>query len=480
MKTTTAMYFKNSIISTKLRFSLLTGAITVLSFVNVHAQSSVEDAFKSISTSEDLAGASISCMFMEVLSNDVVFSHQPDLLLTPASTMKVLVTRTALEMFGPDHQFETEVWQQGTISNGTLNGNIVIRGYGDPTLGSPNFKKQDLLSEWVLILKKAGINSISGKIILDEEYFSGEPLAGSTPIADGGNYYAAGVHGLNYLDNTAEVTLSSGTTSGSSVRITSIFPEIPGMEFISEVEASESKQDNAYIFGQPFDQRRYIRGTIPKGQKAFKIKAAMSHPAESLGQAFVDLLNAKGIKVADGWEIAEQTTITSGESLLHSEKSPPLSEIIYFTNRKSINLYAACLLKHIGMKVSGVGSFESGAEAITLFWQSKGMNTKGLQIKDGSGLSRANNISTRQLAFVSTYIGEAKEAEYLRSLRPFEGRGSLLVKSGYIDRVRAYTGRTTLHDGHEVAFAVIINNYGCTATEANRILKKFLKTITKE
>jgi len=361
-----------------------------------------------------------------------------------------------------------------------LNGNIIIRGYGDPTLGSPNFKKQDLLSEWALILKKAGINSINGKVILDEEYFSGEPLSGTTSIEDGGNYYAAGVHGLNYLDNAVDVTLSSETSAGSLVQITGVSPFIPGMEFISEVEASDDKQDNAYIFGQPFDQRRYIRGTIPKARKAFVIKAAMPHPAESLGHAFVDLLNTKGIKVADGWEVAEQPTINTGEILLYTEKSEPLSEIIYFTNRKSINLYAACLLKHIGMKVSGVGSFESGEEAVKVFWQSKGMNISGLQIKDGSGLSRANNISTRQLAFVSTYIGEAKEAEYLRSLRPFEGRGTLLVKSGYIDRVRAYTGRTTLHDGREVAFALIINNYACTATEANRILKKFLKTITKE
>lgn len=417
---------------------------------------------------------------MEVLSNEEVYAYQPDLLLSPASTMKTLVTRAALEMFGPDHQFETEIWKQGTVVSGKLNGNIVIRGYGDPTLGSPNFKKQNVLADWTLILKNAGINSINGKIILDEAYFSGEPLAGTTPIEDGGNYYAAGAHGLNYLDNTSELTLSSGNVTGSEVKLLEVNPAIPGMEFVSEVQASDNKEDYAYIFGQPFDQRRYIRGTIPKGRKAFTIKAAMSHPAESLGAAFVDLLNSKGITVSDGWEVVKENSVITDEDLLHTEKSPPLSEIIYYTNRKSINLYAACLLKHIGMKVSGVGSFESGQQAVKTFWQSKGMNVSGLQIEDGSGLSRSNNLTARQLAFVNTYIGEAKEAEYLRSLRPFEGRGTLLVKSGYINRVRAYTGRTTLQDGREVAFALIINNYACTAVEANRILKQFLKTITKE
>lgn len=474
----TPMSFTTFNIISKLRFSLLLCATTVLSFVNLNAQTALEDAFSQVRTDENLSNASISAVFMDVKSNEVVLEHNGDLLLTPASTMKALITRTALEVFGPDHRFVTELILQGKVINGELKGDVVIRGYGDPTFGSTNFTKENVLVRWVTVLRKAGIVSVSGKLILDEAYFTDEPLAGNTPISDGGNYYAAGAHSLNYLDNTFEVKLSSGANVGSEVQVLEITPTIPNMELISELEASESKRDNAYIFGQPFDEKRFIRGQIPLGRKSFKIKGAMPHPAACLGSEFIAMAASKGIKFKEGYVVSEVSTVKEDETVLATEQSPEMSALIYYTNRKSINLYAACLLKQIGMKVSGVGSFKSGEKAVKTFWKSKGMNVTGLQIIDGSGLSRANNITTRQLAFVNTFIGEDNEADYLSSLRPFEGRGSLLVKSGYINRVRAYTGRTKLQNGQEVAFAIIINNYACTATEANRTLKKFLKSIT--
>ena len=461
----------------KLRFSLLLGATTLLSFVNLSAQTALDEAFASVLQDENLAEASISAVFMNKESNEAVLEHNADQLLAPASTMKALVTRTALEVFGPDHQFVTELILQGEVMNSELKGDVIIRGYGDPTFGSSKFGRDDVLVRWITALRKTGISTISGKLILDEGYFTDAPLAGNTAIADGGNYYAAGAHSINYLDNTFEVTLASTNEVGGMVSVTTISPQIPNLTLVSELEASQSKRDNAYIFGQPFDEKRFIRGSIPMGRKSFKIKGAMPHPAACLGNEFVRIASTKGMKIKGGYEVVAQSTVAEDEVILETEYSPKLSELVYYTNRKSVNLYAACLLKQLGMQASGIGSFQTGEKALKTFWRSKGLNVRGMQLIDGSGLSRANNLTSRQLAFINAYVGAGEEA-YLKSLRPFEGRGSLLVKSGYINRVRAYTGRTTLQNGEEVAFAIIVNNYACTATEANRVLKKFLKSIT--
>ena len=105
----------------------------MLSFVNLSAQTALDEAFASVLQDENLAEASISAVFMNKESNEAVLEHNADQLLAPASTMKALVTRTELEVFGPDHQFVTELILQGEVMNSELKGDVIIRGYGDPT-----------------------------------------------------------------------------------------------------------------------------------------------------------------------------------------------------------------------------------------------------------------------------------------------------------------------------------------------------------
>lgn len=445
--------------------------------------SSQNAALSALMNDNRLEGASIGVCVLAYESGEEIIVSNPDLSLSPASSVKVLVTHAALEILGPDHQFVTKLYQSGTIAKGgVLNGDIVIVGFGDPTLGSTNFgeEKYAFLNEWLQAIKKKGVLSIAGDIVVDDAFFEGSPLEGSTPLEDAGNYYGASVHGVNVFDNACALNLASGPSSGDPVRFIGVDPELPGVSFISEATAADDRKDNAFIYGQPFDHERYIRGTIPKGSKGFQIKGSIPDPAMVLGNELKKMLAMKGISVSGEVRVVRETTLFPNLTLIAEKRSAPLSKIVYMTNRKSINLYAAALLRHIGMANLKVGSIDAGIKALRAFYGEKGLPLTGFWPVDGSGLSRANAVTARQLAMSCNLFSQSTEKSFVESLSPFAGRSSLLVKSGYITRVRSYCGRSTLSDGRKVVFAVIVNNYSCTPTEAKNAIIPFLESISSK
>lgn len=438
-------------------------------------------ALSQLIADERLKGASIGVCVLEYDSGKEILSSNADLSLSPASALKAMVTHAALEILGPEHQFVTRLYQSGRVAKGgNLQGDLVIMGFGDPTLGSTNFgeEKDAFLYEWLLAIKKQGISSIDGDIVVDDAYFEGSPIEGSTPLEDAGNYYGASVHGVNVFDNSCKLTLSSGPLAGDPVLFLNVIPELPGVTFVSEATAADDKKDNAFIFGQPFDHERFIRGTIPKGNKNFQINGSIPDPALVLGNEFKKMLALKGISLSGKVRVVRQSTSFPELIQIAEKKSAPLSKIVYMTNRKSINLYAAALLRHIGMASRNVGSLEAGIAALKDFYKEKGMPINGLWPVDGSGLSRANAVTARQLAMSCNIISGQTEKSFIESLSPFAGRSSLIVKSGYITRVRSYCGRSKLPDGRSVVFAIIVNNYSCTATEAKKAIIPFLESIS--
>ena len=464
-------------IYTKLLHLILLCSIIVLNS-NAVGQDELQVAVDKLLNDPALQGASIGLQVQELDSKKALAAHNPDLSLVPASSMKVLTTQTALVVFGKDHRFETHLILEGEIlPNGDLAGNVLVRGFGDPTLGSSYFDKQSFLEGWVQAISDAGVKNILGSVRAETNYFDGPHLHGSTSIEDGGNYYAAGVHGINVYDNQFSVFLTSDDTAGNPTFVSEVKPEIPGLLLLNQVLSSDSKRDNAYIHGHPLIAQRTIYGTIPKGRKRFEIKGAVPDPAILLCQELKSEMETLGI-TSEG--VIMESAVGSKEMLILKEMSPTLREIVNVTNRKSVNLFATALLMHLGKEMKGEGSINAGAKAIESFWTKRGLDTKGMVVKDGSGLSRANALTARQLAEVSGFISKETDQVFVQSLTPRGGRSNLIAKSGYVERVRAYTGRTTLKDGRRVSFAIIVNNYSGTAAQAKAPIMDFLVGITKK
>ena len=181
-----------------------------------------------------------------------------------------------------------------------LRGNLYLKGFGDPTLGSDQMNEAEeldvVMEKFRLAIQQKGIRKIEGQIIGDGSYYGTDVNCDTWQWNDLGNYYAAGVWGLNIHENLYYLRFRQNATLGQTPAIAAIEPFIDGLAFYNEVQsAKRGSGDNAYIYGAPYDFTRYVRGTIPVGSKLFSIKGSMPDPPLFAAQYFKDKLEEVGI-----------------------------------------------------------------------------------------------------------------------------------------------------------------------------------------
>ena len=150
----------------------------------------------------------MSVLVQNLTTAEVIDSHRPDHVVPPASVMKLLTTGAALELLGPDFRFPTVIEYSGTISNGTLHGDLYIRGGCDPSLGDKG--QTGFLYKWSTAVRAAGIKRIEGGVVADMTMLSAEAQNPNWLCEDAGNYYTPGIFALNYYGNTMNIVLKSG------------------------------------------------------------------------------------------------------------------------------------------------------------------------------------------------------------------------------------------------------------------------------
>lgn len=435
--------------------------------------------------------APVSICIADVNSDSILYMTTPQLCVVPASVQKLITSATALELLGGDHRFTTYIWTTGEIVNGKLNGDLVITGGGDPTTGSENFGKKEekkkFLSEWVHLIKKAGIDTINGNLIADPYIFDDQDVPSSWLWEDIGNHYGAAASGISIYDNIFEMMFNVPNIEGKPTDIIKTQPDIPGLTLKNEVLSSSKKSDEASVFGSPFDTFRIVKGTLPTGSINFPVKASVPDPALLLASELRNVLTDSFVVTTGDIEkrkIVVPTVIDSGKVIV-SWNSPILAEIVERMNKESINLYAETLMKQIGLQQSGKGTTEAGTAAIKDFWTQKGIDTHNLFLADGSGLSRFNGFTAETLVDILVYMKQKSKwfDAYQQSipLTGMEGtqknyfqdsvlKGKVHAKTGSMTRVRSMAGYLTTKGGRVIAFAIMINNYsGNSVTIKNQI-----------
>jgi len=301
---------------------------------------------------------------------------------------------------------------------------------------------------------------------------------------DIGNYYGATPGALNIHDNTIRLLFNSPAVAGGRAVLTGTEPELPGISWISEVRSGTDNRDLAYVYGSPWDTRRYIRGTIPAGRTGFGVKASMPNPAEVYVALLGKRLEEAGIST--GKEI--DPSFSGSEVLpLHSIWSPPVAEICSVLNHESVNLLAESLVMQLAYKSGGYGGHPEGMELMRSFIREH-ITREPFFLEDGSGLSRFTAVTARQLNDLLLYMDRSENAGAFRSGLPVAGAGTLRsfrtvdfpgstlrAKSGSMTRVRAYAGYLVCQSGREVAFSVMVNNFSGPQSEVFRSVERFLK-----
>lgn len=450
----------------------------------------------------DLVHASWGLSVINAKSGASLYEYNSQASLTPASTLKIVTTGAALAILGPDFRYETILEYDGVLDTvtGILKGNVYIHGGGDPSLGSDLFReKSDTLitDKWAMILQRKGIKQVDGAVIGDASVFEDDMVPSTWIWGDMGNYFGAGGSGLTYMDNKYTAYYRSGASIGDTTYIMKVVPEVPGLVIRNMVKAGGSG-DNAFIYGAPYTFTRYVTGTIPAGKTNYEVDGSIPDPPLFCAQMLEAAMKREGISISQSATTVRQLKLDgtykkSKRVKLHTNYSPTLDKIVYYTNLKSNNLFAEHLLKTIAWKKSGFGTDTAGRTAVLNYWSSKGVDTKGLYMSDGCGLSRANAITPAQLANILHAVKSESYYNAFYASFPVAGRsgslGSMCVgtcaennlraKSGYINRARSYAGYVKNKKNEEVIFALIINNYDCTPTEVKKKMEKIMVLIAE-
>ena len=454
----------------------------------VNAQNTVGQLLAQWEMEPALKTATWSFNMVRVEDGNTIASRNPDTCLPLASGMKAITTLAAYEVLGKDFRWETTLKTDGILTDSILNGNLILHGYGDPTLGSSRITGSDrfdtLFRSWAATLYASGIRVIQGRVLTDLSSMDNDPVPGSWNWDDIGQYYGAGCYATNIFENTYTLYYSS---TSSKTRIDSIFPTIDGMEVTNDVTVSGSR-DNAFIYGAPGDLHRRVTGYIPANRKAFEVDGSMPDPPAFAVQELKKALTDAGIEIRQS-----SMTEKAQTKVLISHLSPVLDSVIWHTNRKSINLYAESILKTMAWKQTGTGSYTSGFKAVRSVLSKTGANMDGFNMEDGSGLSRLNAVSSAQMtAFLSYAYRQPFGTSYLESLsvsgvsgtlKNITGgtvaEGKVFAKSGSMQKVRSYSGFVQASDGKLYAFCIIVNNYNCSSSVIRKKLEDLMVAMVR-
>ncbi len=438
------------------------------------------DAVLELQNSELIRNGTLSVSVKSVADKKTIFAINSEKSLPSASILKLVSTATILSVLGGDFRYQTFLEYDGLIKKDTLVGNIYIRGTGDPSLGSDRFKdyagSTQLISRWTTAIQKLGIKYIKGDILADASYFDSNTLADSWIWGDLGNYYGAGVSGLNFNDNQYRIKFKPGVDEGDPTTLLGIEPAIPYLVFTNRVTTGErGSGDKTVVYGNPLSNQVVLTGTVPRGVATFSVKGSIPDPAMYAAYALKQNLSGTVTFISEPAALkgAATSLLPTGKKVLDEYKSPPLRDICQQANFWSVNLYADAFLKRAGKQLEGKSDYDDAARAVTNYWLNRKADMRGFFIKDGSGLSPSGSVTTHNLTdILSLATKEASYPDFYKSIavlglngtvrnlgKGTKAAGNIHAKSGSIEGTRAYAGYVTTKSGAVLSFAMIANKY---------------------
>lgn len=436
--------------------ALLFVFISVLASAQSTAQR-LEKQVQSLLNSSSAYAANLS-FYVADANGNLVYENGGRKGLSSASTQKIFTAGAALESLGTDFKWKTTLSYDGQISNDVLNGSLYVFSNGDPTLGSWRYsghKPEDFEKAVVGALLEKGIKKVSGDLWIDDSHFDFQTIPGGWPWNDLGNYYGAGVFGVNWRENQFDMR-----TSGKEIRGFNI--DLQGVKWVNDLKAGGSS-DQSLVFTAPFSNVAYINGTLPN--KSMTVSGVIPNPPLQLGVELQESLKKAGIELDGKIRTSSLERIETGKkprvprgTLLLEYKSPSLEEVVYYFMRKSVNLYGEALVKTLAKEKTSFDSFEGGIGFMKDFWKSIGINSRMINFADGSGLSPQNYVSAE--AEVKALLWSKKQGWFDAFYKGFPVQGNgMKMKSGTMKNTKSFAGYHRSASGKEYVFAIILNNY---------------------
>jgi len=410
---------------------------------------------------------------VDLSSGESVYSLEADRLHIIASNTKLFTTAAALEYLGPGHFFETRLMQRGDLADRVLSGDIAVIGGGDPNISGRHYDGDPLaiFSRWAEQIRSSGIDRISGDLYLVDGLFESEIVHRDWPRDQMSRWYQAPVSALSFSDNCVLVRVRPGSRPGAPAIVETV-PDLDMFEVRNEATTTSSSKSHVVSINRLNGSNVIqVKGRIYRSAAPVESWVTVADPVEYFGAALAKALRRGGVEFAGS--IRRIRDLPPGawtETLTHRIDLVSTIDVI---NKRSQNFYAESLLKLMGALLCADGSWASGIRIVQDFLATVGIERGAYRLADGSGMSRNNQFTARQLTRLLHHMFlHPRASEFVMSL-PYSGeeglswekrlaepeyRANVFAKSGGLRGVSTLSGYAKAASGRVYAFSILCNN----------------------
>jgi len=416
---------------------------------------------------------SFSAVVQRLDADQPLLAVNPDTLRNPASTMKLLTTFVALESLGPNYRWLTEAYLDGRLRDGTLDGDLYVKGYGDPYMVVERF--------WLFLrqLRQHGLVNIDGDFVIDNSYFDmppidrgrfdGQPLRTYNVVPDA---FLVNFQAISFIFNPDPVTN----------RVEIIADPLPvNLDIRNRIDLVDGRcggfQNGIVIntSGRAELDRVTFSGQIGSRCPEYRLSRALLNAPTFAYGVFRGLWEESGSSLSGSLRIDE---VPETLEPFYVMKSLPLSDIIRSINKWSNNVMARHLLLTVGVERFGApATVDKGRRATVQLLEERGLDFPGLRIDNGAGLSRDARITAHNMArlllaatqsiyraeFVSSLALAGMDGTMRRRFRNESMAGHMHLKTGRLDDVFSMVGYIRSRSGDDYVVVAIQNG-----TDAHR------------
>jgi D-alanyl-D-alanine carboxypeptidase/D-alanyl-D-alanine-endopeptidase (penicillin-binding protein 4) len=419
--------------------------------------------------SPTLRGAQVGLVAIDTVRRTPLYSQNADQEFMPASNFKLLVGSAALALLGSGFSYVTTVASDGPPLNGTISGNIYLRGGGDALLTAKD------LDDAASAVAAQGVTAVSLGVITDPSHYDSVRYGYGWSWDDLPFYYAPVVSALELEDGVVHVYFSPGATAGSPA-ILRIEPKSGAfaVENLLTTGAPKSKDTSELVRPWNLPTIIEITGSYPLGAKeSGDVRPAVPDPEAYAGDVLFRALKAHGVNITQSLGTGSGKTPANATILWskHSEAMPQLLADFWYP---SDNLMGEMFLKELGYRLKGApGTAENGITLEDQYLKSAGIDPSTVTISDGSGLSSYDRITPRDLLLILQNDWNSPNRDVVLDALPVAGvRGSLkssykgtaaennvFAKTGSISHVRTISGYVKTKTHGPVTFSFMINQW---------------------
>jgi D-alanyl-D-alanine carboxypeptidase/D-alanyl-D-alanine-endopeptidase (penicillin-binding protein 4) len=412
-------------------------------------------------------------------TDDALYEHNARALLVPASIAKLAALASAVDAVGWDFTFETTVRATGLLMNGVLRGDLVVVGSGDPSIGG---RAGDDFGPWIEAIKAAGITRIDGRIIGDDDAID-DPRPGAMWAWDDLGYTSGALFGaLNYGENRMVVTVSPGDTPGAPTTLS--VPEVAQDRPLVNRSVTGPPGSPLMLWPEqrPGELALTIAGSIPSDARPSRLTVSAGDPTRWFVSVLRHELQRAGIAVTGGsYDIDDvmPKPDLGAAGVVYAHRSRPLAELARPMLKDSINLYSEAVFR-MSTGVMGGRTNDDALAALSERLTAWGLQPDGVQIVDGSGLSRRDGLAADTLvSILARMYDPTMESPWMTGL-PVAGRDGSLenrlrntpaesnirAKTGTMTNIRSLAGYVRSRDREPLAFVIMVNNFEGTGQQA--------------